>query len=305
MLGFEGDSREQPTPPLESVLFRSPLATVGSFRAGPEHPRFSDSGPIENFVFVFPRSAVWIRHRGEQAFVADPTVITFYNRGQVYWRGRISDCGDCCEWFALAPEAVLEAVRCFTPDAEEHPERPFSFSHARSSPWLYLRQRLLVRQLEAGRNPDALRTEETCLELLHGALASAFQPTPVPSRPSTRADRRQRELAHEAASILAKSFREPLTLSALAVQLRVSAGHLCRVFRRHVGTRLHRYRDDLRLRTALEEIARSRDLTDLALELGYSSHSHFTAAFRSSFGKVPSEVRRRMGARSSARSGIR
>jgi AraC-like DNA-binding protein len=30
----------------------------------------------------------------------------------------------------------------------------------------------------------------------------------------------------------------------------------------------------------------------LALELGFSSHSHFTDAFRREFGKAPSEIRK-------------
>jgi AraC-like DNA-binding protein len=34
------------------------------------------------------------------------------------------------------------------------------------------------------------------------------------------------------------------------------------------------------------------DLTALALELGFSSHSHFTDAFRAEFGRAPSRIRR-------------
>jgi AraC-like DNA-binding protein len=33
-------------------------------------------------------------------------------------------------------------------------------------------------------------------------------------------------------------------------------------------------------------------LTEVALDLGYSSHSHFSAAFRALFGVTPSSVRR-------------
>ena len=35
-----------------------------------------------------------------------------------------------------------------------------------------------------------------------------------------------------------------------------------------------------------------RDLSRLALDLGYSSHSHFTAAFRRSFDVPPSAARK-------------
>ena len=72
-----------------------------------------------------------------------------------------------------------------------------------------------------------------------------------------------------------------------------SVFHLCRSFRRATGLTLHDYRDEVRLRLALERLeGGERDLSRLALDLGYSSHSHFTAAFRRSFGAPPSSMRK-------------
>jgi AraC family transcriptional regulator len=49
----------------------------------------------------------------------------------------------------------------------------------------------------------------------------------------------------------------------------------------------------VRLLLALERLEDGeRDLSRLALDLGYSSHSHFTAAFRRSFGTPPSAARK-------------
>ena len=42
---------------------------------------------------------------------------------------------------------------------------------------------------------------------------------------------------------------------------------------------------------ALDLLAACEDLTALALELGFSSHSHFGAAFRQTYGRSPSEFR--------------
>jgi AraC family transcriptional regulator len=48
-----------------------------------------------------------------------------------------------------------------------------------------------------------------------------------------------------------------------------------------------------RLRAALDEVlASSRGITDIGIGLGFSSHSHFTAAFRRAFGVTPSGLRR-------------
>ncbi len=296
-----GGSRPEATQrPLDTILFESDVATIGSFRARPHDPRFHDSGPIRNHIFVFPRSAVWIRHVGEAPFVATPNVITFYNRRQIYRRDAIAEEGDRCEWFALAPALVLEAVGRFEPRAEERPERPFPFSHAVSEAQLYLRQRRLVREILATPSPDALRIEETCVELLDAAVCRGFELASPPSGRSVAAQRAQRDLAHEAAALLASSFRENFGLAHFAARLGVSSGHLCRSFRRSIGRGLHRYRDELRLRIALEEMEAGRGLTDLALDLGYSSHSHFTAAFRRCFGEAPSRIRRQPEACGSA-----
>jgi AraC-like DNA-binding protein len=54
---------------------------------------------------------------------------------------------------------------------------------------------------------------------------------------------------------------------------------------------LYRYQSRLRLARALDLLAQYDDLTALALDLGFSSHSHFSAAFRQTYGRTPSEFR--------------
>jgi AraC-like DNA-binding protein len=57
---------------------------------------------------------------------------------------------------------------------------------------------------------------------------------------------------------------------------------------------LHRYRIQLRLRRALERLRDpGTELTGLAYELGFSSLSHFSDSFRSTFGVPPSALRGR------------
>jgi len=44
---------------------------------------------------------------------------------------------------------------------------------------------------------------------------------------------------------------------------------------------------------ALDQVVdTSRDLAAIGVDLGFSSHSHFTAAFRTCFGVTPSTLRR-------------
>ena len=46
-----------------------------------------------------------------------------------------------------------------------------------------------------------------------------------------------------------------------------------------------------RLARALDLLAQYDDLTTLSLDVGFSSHSHFSAAFREAYGRTPSEFR--------------
>jgi AraC-like DNA-binding protein len=55
---------------------------------------------------------------------------------------------------------------------------------------------------------------------------------------------------------------------------------------------LYRYHLRLRLARSLDLLADHEDLTGLALNLGFSSHSHFTAAFRQTYGRSPSAFKR-------------
>jgi AraC-like DNA-binding protein len=83
-------------------------------------------------------------------------------------------------------------------------------------------------------------------------------------------------------------------LDDIARAVHSSTFQLARVFHCETGLPMHHYRTRLRLRAALERLVEAEtDLTALALDLGFSSHSHFTSAFRRAFGITPSECRRR------------
>jgi AraC-like DNA-binding protein len=82
------------------------------------------------------------------------------------------------------------------------------------------------------------------------------------------------------------------TLASLAQIANVSTFHLTRIFRAEVGLPVHQYLLRTRLARGLNAVlAANTDLTDIALESGFFSHSHFTASFRIHFGVTPSELR--------------
>ena len=102
-----------------------------------------------------------------------------------------------------------------------------------------------------------------------------------------------REIVEHAKVLLAARLGDPIRLAEVGRAAGVSPFCLCRTFKAATGTTLHAYRDRLRLQHALERVASGEDLTKVGLAVGYSSHSHFTAAFRRAFGLTPSEARHR------------
>lgn len=98
-------------------------------------------------------------------------------------------------------------------------------------------------------------------------------------------------LVNRAKAILNADLSVPASLVAVAQRLRVSPNYLTHCFTRAEGVPLYRYHLNLRLQRALQLLPQADDLTGLALDLGFSGHSHFSAAFRRHFGMTPSAYR--------------
>lgn len=286
-------SATSPRDHIDVVVFASPLVRVGRWRCPADHPDFLDSGPASDALFVFPREGVWIQHEGGKPFVADANTVTYYNKGQCYTRRRLSARGDQCEWFAVSPEAIAETLSAHEPAAIDRPHLPFRFTHGPSDPESYLRQRTVFEHVSREPKADRLFVEEAVLSVLGDVtrLAYAHQGVKPPVRPRPRRDV---DLVEAARDVIARRFKENLSLSEIAGLVESSVFHLARIFKARTGFSLHAYRNQLRLRTALERLVEPGvDLIDIALDLGFSSHSHFTETFRRNFGKTPSAVRQR------------
>ena len=242
-------------------------------------------------LFVFPRDGVWIQHDGGEPFVADANTVTYYNKGQAYRRRQLSQWGDQCEWFAVAPEAIAETLAAHEPAAIDRPHRPFRFTHGPSDPESYLRQRRVFQHVSTEPSADRLFVEEAVLSVLGDVTRLAYAHAGVKPAPRGR-QRREVDLVEAARDVIARRFTENLSLADIAREVESSVFHLARIFKARAGFTLHAYRNQLRLRAALERLSeRDVDLIDIALDLGFSSHSHFTETFRRSFGKTPSAVR--------------
>ncbi len=100
----------------------------------------------------------------------------------------------------------------------------------------------------------------------------------------------QRKAVTRAMRLLSSTHTNRVSVAALSRHLGYSPWHLCRLFRRISGRTITDFRERARLARALRRLRENpdTDLTCLALELGYCSHSHFTSAFKRNIGLTPS-----------------
>ncbi len=142
------------------------------------------------------------------------------------------------------------------------------------------RLQLLAHRLRR-EDADRLAQDETLLEVAQAVIQAAAAPPPADD---LRTVDRARQIIHAHAA-------DRLSLPQVAAAAGVSANYLTHAFRRTLGQPLHQYQLGLRLARSLVELPHCEDLARLALDLGFSSHSHFTTAFRQRYGLSPSAWR--------------
>ena len=251
---------------------------------GPEEPNATHG-------IVFVRGGVFRRvHRGQE-LLADANHLLFFNAGEGYRYAHPLPGGDACTILSLDGPRALELVAARAPGDAQRPEWPFRHGHALNT----ARAARLLYELIALADGDAsgLSVEDTVAELADAALASAYASRgPARARTSPAGRRRRRDLAEAAKVCLNQHGGGPLALGALAARLGCSPFHLSRTFRAEAGISLRRYAARLRALRAAELLREGpRDLTALALTLGYADHSHFTNTFRREWGVPPSRFR--------------
>jgi AraC family transcriptional regulator len=265
--------------PYESLLFRGDVVAGGTFRCPSTYPLFRNTGPCSYHTFVFPRTTTHIDFEDGRSFTGSPRGVAFYNQHQLYRRTKISEM-DSCDWMTVADDVLLELMLEHDPRAT--PERPFNLVETVCDADVFLAQRQMFDALAARCLDDV---EEAALLILRRVVARAFG---APRRKPPR----DRDAVEHVRALIAADPSRSLSLRTLAAQANVSPFRLCRSFREQTGETMTEYRHSVRLRLALDRLKDRRvDLTALALDLGYSSHSHFTYAFRTRFGMTPSAYR--------------
>ncbi|MFC5741785.1 helix-turn-helix transcriptional regulator [Dyella tabacisoli] len=232
----------------------------------------------ESARFLFTRRGSFAMHAQGKTYFARPGQAILLQKNVEYYVSHPDAVGcDCCT-DVLVDDAMLDslgmAVAATQPCQEFAHDLQFQKTHV---------EMLLGLQHSAN---DAQDAEEVLLDTLDHLLHSQAS-----TRPHPRCAGMARQVARVEEAIIGHTG-ENLSIDELAKLAGCSPFHLCRIFRSSTGQSLRQFRLQQRLGTAVGRLGEGEeDLAALACDVGFSSHSHMTDAFRLALGKSPRELR--------------
>jgi AraC-like DNA-binding protein len=230
---------------------------------------------------VFPYRGAYVRHLGRDEAVAEASQVLFFNSGDGYQVRHPVQGGDSC----LDVVVNEELLRELAPSSLLREGSTLAFRTQRLP--IDARAQALVALLRHSLHEgiaEPLEAESLALTLTRRAL----RPRGLPTRAASVG---QQRLVDRIKLVLAGDLSRRWTLGDIATEVGGSAVYLTQVFQQVEGLPLYRYQLNLRLARALDLLAQYEDLSALSSDLGFSSHSHFSAAFQRTYGRSPSAFR--------------
>jgi AraC family transcriptional regulator len=261
-------------------LLQSSIGLVEDVRSAGISVRKSQESFSDEFQVCLPYRGLFVWHVGGDEIVGDSNQVLFVAGGESFYlsQPRSSDYG----------ELIITPDRELLEEVAEGPETSLS-----CHPLFRRRRRRVGFQLQQSRTRFLQRASsadgDTCAleEWMVALLRAAFDSDGRIGEPSLTT----RHLIRRTKEFLEANLAIAIRLADIAQAVGASPAYLTDTFRRVEGIPLHGYLTQLRLARALVELPHANDLTMLALDLGFSSHSHFTAAFGRAFGCTPSQFR--------------
>ena len=263
------------------TLLRSPTITIRDvYCQGSCSPQSAEECATVTEL-VFPYRGAYVRHLGQDQAVAEANHVLFFNATEGYRVSHPVPGGDATLSLAVNQSLLYElAPRALLREGATPAFRRLSLRIDARTQVLVALLRHSLRQNIA----EPLEAESLALTLVQRALG------PRTTHAAGASVGRQR-LVDRAKLVLASDLARRWTLAEVGAEVRCSPVYLTQVFQQVEGQPLYRYQLRLRLARALDLLAQCDDLTALSLDLGFSSHSHFSAVFREVYGRTPSQFR--------------
>lgn len=241
----------------------------------------SEEECVSSTHLVFPYRGIFRRHVGGDHTVADANHVLFFNAGEGYQVSHPITGGDASLSLAVSEGLLAELAPASL--LKQPLGNAFRYQYraidARTQAGVAELRHALIRK-----SAGTLQAESLALTLAGRCLG----PRTGRSAHSTRLRRR---LADRVKILLAGDLSRRWSLAEIAREIRSSPVYLTQLFQLTEGMPLYRYHLRLRLARSLDLLARCEDLSRLAADVGFSSHSHFSAAFRQAYGRTPTAFR--------------
>lgn len=264
------------------LLLKTRTVTIRDVVCNGECRHKSDEECAHKTSLVYPYRGVFMRHVGRNDTVAEANQMLFFNAAQGYRISHPLDGGDACIDLSVDDALLAELA----PKDQIQPGELFGFRRQRRR--IDPRAQALVALLRHGlhrKAAETLEAETLALTLVRRSLGER-------TSHAAGASVGRQKLVDRAKLALSSDLARRWTLAEIAAEVGISPVYLTQVFQQVEATPLYRYQLRLRLARALDLLGQYDDLTALGLELGFSSHSHFTASFRQTYGQTPAEFQR-------------
>ncbi|HEU5217451.1 MAG TPA: AraC family transcriptional regulator, partial [Gemmatimonadales bacterium] len=231
---------------------------------------------------VFPYRGVYVRHLGSDEAVAEANQVLFFNAAEDYRVSHPVKGGDA----SLSIWIDEHLLRELSPKHHQREGGGLKFRphrlriDPRAQALVALLRHSLTRKVA-----ETLEAETLTFTLVRRALGDL-------TSHAARSSFGRQKLVDRAKLVLASDLGRRWTLADIAAAVGVSPVYLTQAFAQVEAVPLYRYQLRLRLARALDLLSQYDNLTTLSLELGFSSHSHFSAAFRQAYGRTPAEFQR-------------
>ena len=228
---------------------------------------------------VFPYRGAFVRHLGRDDVFGEANQLMFFNQDESYRISHPVKGGDACLSISI-DEALLREL-ALKEQVRVGDKLAFDPHRLR----IDARAQALVALLRHGLDNGVIETLEAevlTLTLIKRALGER-------TLHAVRASAGRQKLVDRAKLTLTSDPGRRWTLADIATEVGVSPVYLTQVFQQVEGMPLYRYQLRLRLARALDLLPQCDDLMTLGMELGFSSHSHFSSAFRQAYGRTPKE----------------
>jgi AraC family transcriptional regulator len=262
------------------TLFESKTLRIGLFEARDVSEKCGEVERQSCNVVVLPFSGLFSKHDAPGRYViGTPSHAVFIAADKPYRLGYPGAIGDRALILRFGDNLAPD-------DLGGHGGEGLASSGLLPAEGMMLRNLLRARLKRS--DADEFEIEVRGLHLLGMSLGAIRSTDASMRRPTEVRWTRSLQRVKEAVAISPADKWDVEKLARIAL---ISPFHLCRVFRRMTGTSIYSYVLRERLASTLDAVLDGEDLTTIALEAGFASHSHFTARFRDFFGCTPAALR--------------